>query len=305
MTNVSVHSQKTFEQHFCSEELTDTTHVQLICLSVLNILLAITAFLGNTLILVALHKESSLHPPSKLLLRTLATTDACVGIVAEPLVVFYWMSVVKERWNICRYAQASIYITGHILCSVSLLALTGIGVERLLALSLGPRYKQVVTLKRTYAIVIVVWVISIVGSAMYFVDYFVTFRFGYIGALVCLVISLFSYSKIFLSLRHHRHQVQVLRNPPRQTTNLNITRYRKAVSSALWLQLTLVVCYLPYGIVGILMALTGLSPSIYLARQISLSLMFLNSSLNPILYCWKIREVRQSVKAIITKLGCV
>ena len=218
--------------------------------------------------------------------------------------VTYWMSVVKERWNICRYAQVSIYITGHILCSVSLLALTAIGVERLLALSLGPRYKQVVTLKRTYAMVIAIWVVSIVASAMYFVDYLITLRYGYIGALVCLLISLFSYSKIFLSLRHHREQVQVLQNLPRQNNNLNIMRYRKAVYSALWLQLTLAICYLPYGIVGILMARTGLSPSIYLARQISLALIFLNSSLNPILYCWKIREVRQSVKATITKLCC-
>ena len=302
MTNVSEHSQKTFEQLFCSKELTGTTHVQLTCLSVLNTLLSITAFLGNILILVALHKESSLHPPSKLLLRTLATTDACVGIVAEPLVVTYWMSVVKEHWNICRYAQASIYITGHILCSVSLLALTAIGGERLLALSLGPRYKQVVTLKRTYAVVILCWVLSIAVSAMYFVDYLITLRCGYIGALVCLLISLFSYSKIFLSLRHHHQQVQVLQNPPKQNNNLNIMRYRKAVSSALWLQLTLAICYLPYGIVGILIARMGLSPSIYLARQIALTLIFLNSSLNPILYCWKIREVRQSVKATITNL---
>ena len=305
MTDVSEHSQKTFAQLFCSKELTGTTHVQLTCLSVLNILLSITAFLGNILILVALHKESSLHPPSKLLLRTLATTDACVGIVAEPLVVTYWMSVVKEHWNICRYAQASIYITGHILCSVSLLALTAIGVDRLLALSLGPRYRQVVTLKRTYAVVILFWVVSTVGSAMYFVDYLVPLWCGYIGALVCLLVALFSYSKIFLSLRHHSQQVQVLQNPPRQNSNLNIMRYRKAVSSALWLQLTLAICYLPYGIVGILMARTELSPSIYLARQITLTLIFLNSSLNPILYCWKIREVRQSVKATIANVCCV
>ena len=40
---------------------------QSIYLSAVNILLSITAVLGNSPILVALHKESSLHPPSKLL----------------------------------------------------------------------------------------------------------------------------------------------------------------------------------------------------------------------------------------------
>ena len=45
------------------------------CFLAVDILLSITAFTGNFLTLVALHKESSLHPPSKLLHRCLATTD--------------------------------------------------------------------------------------------------------------------------------------------------------------------------------------------------------------------------------------
>ena len=51
----------------CSTEFTGEVHNHLIVLLALNGLLAITAFLGNTLILVALHKESSLQAPSKLL----------------------------------------------------------------------------------------------------------------------------------------------------------------------------------------------------------------------------------------------
>ena len=63
--------------------------------------LSITAFLGNTLILLALLKETSLHPASKLLYRNVTITDLCVGIIAEPLYVTYCTSVVKERWDIC------------------------------------------------------------------------------------------------------------------------------------------------------------------------------------------------------------
>ena len=49
------------------------------------------------MILVALHKETLLHPPSKLLYRNLAIADLCVGIIAEPLALTYWTSVVNER----------------------------------------------------------------------------------------------------------------------------------------------------------------------------------------------------------------
>ena len=75
---------------------------QSISFSAVNIFLSITAFLGNFLILAALNKESSLHPPSKLLYRCLATTDLLVGIVSQPLYATYWMSLVYEHWTLCQ-----------------------------------------------------------------------------------------------------------------------------------------------------------------------------------------------------------
>ena len=80
---------------------------------------------------------------------------------------------------------------------------------------------------------------------------------------------------------------------------LNISRYRKTVSTALCVQLTMVACYLPYGIV---VAMERHSPSLNIAVRLAISLVFLNSSLNPILYCWKIRGVKQAVKNIIRQL---
>lgn len=53
-----------------------------VVVSACNIIFSITAALGNILIFIAFHKESSLHPPSKLLFRCLAATDLCVGVIA-------------------------------------------------------------------------------------------------------------------------------------------------------------------------------------------------------------------------------
>ncbi|XP_068730302.1 melanocyte-stimulating hormone receptor-like [Montipora capricornis] len=297
---------KTYEEQFCSVEITETAHTPLICLSVINVFLSVAAFLGNGLILVALSKEATLHPPSRLLLRSLATTDLCVGIVAEPLIVVYWISVMKQNWKLCRYAQSAVYLAGHILCSVSMLTLTTIAVERLLALLLGLRYGQVVTLKRTFITITGFWVLSIVGSTMYFVDYIITFRFGYVGSLLCLAISFVCYAKIFFTLRrkqqHNRVQHHDLCDSATINKQFNIARYKNAVNSALWLQVALIFFYLPYVVVVTLVAALGLSPFIYLARQTAVTLLFTNSSLNPLLYCWKIKEVRKIVKDTVTKL---
>ena len=296
-------NEKTLKQLFCSAELTEGVHFQLIYLSIFNIFFSITAFWGNALILVALHKKSSLHPPMKLFLRCLAISDICTGVFSEPLIVMYWMSVVYERWDICPYALNLSVTATMILCAVSLLTMTAISVDRLLALLLGLRYRRVVTLKRTYFIVTVFWVGTIIWAATYFWNYHITLWYRYIGVVLCLLISTFSYGKIFLSLRQHQMQVQIP-GQPSQAVPLNIARYRKALSTVLWLQLTLIVCYLPFGVTEALTTQKRLSSSFYVAREFVATLIFLNSTLNPILYIWRIREVRQAVKDTIRRFNC-
>ena len=297
--------QQTLAQLRCSADLTAGIHGHLRFISVLNSFLSITAFLGNTLILAALRKDSSLHPPSKLLLHSLATTDLCVGLISGPVFVASLLSVLNAQWNLCRYVTTASYITSSILCGVSVLTLTAISVDRLLALLLGLRYKQVVTLKQTHVIVITFWVVSTALSTMNFWNPLILEWWIVIGLSLCLVISIFSYTKIFLTLRHHQTQIQEQAQQPNQTNPLNIARFRKAVSTALWLQLTLGACYLPHFIVMAL-SLTNIGPSTHvrLAERYTVTLLFLNSSLNLFLYCWKLDEVRQAVKDTVRQVLC-
>ena len=292
--------QKTFEDLICSRDLTPGLHAQVIFISVLNSILSVAAFLGNVMVLISLQKETSLHPPSKLLLRNLAITDLCVGLIAEPLTVIFWMSQVNKQWNICRYTVIAQFITNYILCGVSVGTLTAMSVDRLLALLLRLRYKQVVTLRRTYVIVITIWIACTVISAIRFWNRLLVLWCASIVTSLCLVISTFSYAKIFFSLRHHQNQVQGHVQQPNQTNQLNIARYKKAVSAAIWLQLTLVACYLPYSIV----APSSPSSTHPCAWIYTGTLIFLNSSLNPIIYCWKIEEVRQAGKDTIRQVLC-
>ena len=300
-------NQKIFIEANCSAEFIRGVDGELIFLSALNIFLSISAFLGNTLIVVALHKETSLHPPSKLLYRNLAITDLCVGIILEPLAVTYFTSVVKERWDICNYANLAVVFLGYTLCGVSLSTSTAISVDRLLALLLGLIYRQFVTLRRTCIIVFGFWILSIVASSTIFWNPHILHWCLYIVTPLCLVTTIFAYTKVSYTLRHNQIHVQnhVAQGQPSQAIPaLNIARYRKAVYSALWVQGTLVVCYLPLSIVYAYALTTqrGISLSVYLAQQFAGTLVYLNSSLNPLLYCWKIREVRQAVKETLRQM---
>ena len=292
-----------YEEIFCSVELTSGIHNQLIFLSVLNTVLSVTAFLGNTLILLALGKVTSLHPPSKLLYRNLAATDFCVGVIVEPISITYLIAVITGRWNICRRAFLANYIAAYILCGVTLSTVTAISLDRLLALLLRFRYRQLVTLKKAYLIVTALWIVPAVCTTMHVWNSQVTTWYSSILTSLCLVLSTASFAKIFHALRHQQIHVQnqFHQGQSSDANLLNMARYRKAVSSALWVQLALVICYLPINIAEGF-AIHGLSPSVVIAKEFTATLVYLNSTLNPILYCWKMNEIRQAVKGIIEEL---
>ena len=137
--------------------------------------------------------------------------------------------------------------------SVSLITLITISVDRLLALLLDLRYRQVVTLEGTCLIAISGWIVSVVGASTSLLNLLIVSLSQYIVTAFCLVTTICAYTKLFTSLRYNQihgqnHVQHVVQGQSSQVNTLNKARYRKAAYSALWVQVTLVICYLPYGI---------------------------------------------------------
>ncbi len=273
--------------------------------SALNIFLSITAAAGNALILYALKNVSSIHPPTKLFFRCLAVTDLCVGLIAQPLYATYIMSYsIKMNVDALYHVDKLWEASGFILCGVSVVTSTAISVDRLLALLLGLRYRHVVTLRRVRAVIICFWLNATSGVCILMWRTEIAIKANYVGLILCLVTSIFCYTRIYFKLRNQQAQVQ--NNVPYGQQNgegipLNIARYKKTVSSIMWVQLALVACYVPWVIVTVLYA-NRIDHDV--AGLATYTLVYLNSSLNPMLYYWKIREVKQAVKGTIRQLYC-
>ena len=225
---------------------------------------------------------------------------------SQPLYVTYWMSLVHKHWSLCRYAREAIVISSYVLCGVSLLTMTAISVDRLLAMLLGLRYKEIVTLRRTYIILAIFWVVCIVTSLFSHLNYRIAVSSSLIITPSCVVISIASYTKIFCALRHHEAQIQdYAQQQPSQLNALNMARYREAVHNALWVQLALVACHIPQFTMKIVKFLSvQIFSNFFIIHEIANVLMFFNSTLNPFLYCWKISEVRRAVKQTIRQAIC-
>ena len=263
-----------------------------------NVILSITAILGNILILLALPRASSLHAPSKLLFRCLATTDVSVGLISQPLFMIHVFSVINKRGKLCFITERSAYITSAALCGVSVLTLSAVSVDRLLALTLRMRYRELVTVKRVRVVIVFIWLVSSANALLYLWDSFFYLIGCCIVILTAVCIATFCYTTIYVKLRHQKLQIQDHLDPGRRDVagKFNINKYKKTVYSALWVHLTLVACSVPFVIVTAAKTIHGINPSLFVAEAFAATLVYLNSSLNPILYCWKIKEVREAVK---------
>ena len=276
----------------------------------INIFLAITASLGNTLILIALHKVTSIYPPTKLLFRCLAVTDLLVGLISQPLYVTTFFPEFTA-WNV----NVTILLTDEfffrLLPAVSLLTSSAISLDRLLALLLGLRYRHTVTLRRVWLVIVCFWLISALEatvSIIYEHPILPEISSWLFSSLLTfsLLVSVFSYAKIFKTLRYRQVQVhgnsQQGQRPNGGGNQLNIARYKKTVYSIAWVQLALLICYFPYILIRWLSVKPSYSTEIYILSELFVTLIYLNSSLNPALYCWRIRDVKQEVKNIIRKI---
>ena len=293
---------KRIEEFYLSSSLTERKAY--ITISAINIPLSITAFLGNALIIAVLPKASFLHSPSKLLLGCLASTDLSVGLVAQPLYVNYLLTS-----NLSKHYYNSLLLfnsTCTIFCGVSLMTLTAISMDRLLAVLLGLRYRQVITLRRVWIFVVTLWLLSIAnGVILHYIPLYVV-RIASVEVILCIIVSACCYMKIYRILGHHQAQVQQhvhQRQPNGGEIPLNIARYRRIVSSMMWVQISLVACYLPFGAVAGLLAISD-RPLPQFTIDAALTLIMFNSTLNPFLYCWKMQEMKQVVKnTLLRKTG--
>ena len=273
-----------------------------------NVILSITASLGNILILIALsRRDSSLHPPSKLLFRCLATTDLGVGVISQPLFIIHVVSVINKRWKLCFVSERLAYITAAALCGVSVFTLTAISVDRLLALTLRMRYRELVTLKRIRLVIVFIWFLSFANALLYLWDQRIFLIGCFIVIVAAVLIATICYFKIYLVLRQQKSRVEDNLNQGRRggAASLNVEKYKKTVLSALWVHITLVACNLPYAVVTTVKTVRGNTPSLFVVEAFAATLVFLNSSLNPVLYCWKIKEVRQAVKQTLANFRCL
>ena len=265
---------------------------------VFNSFLSYTAIILNILTIHAIRKTPSLPNTLKTLLLNLAVSDVGVGLLVQPFYISLLVKMIR-RSNIGCNTYKAFHIIVLSFSTASFLGVVAISVDRFLAIHLHLRYQELVTHKRVVVLVISIWLSSAFLSLMaLWVPLDTRSLVVSIGTGIFLLVTTVVYIKIYLAVRRHKDQIQAL-----QVQNPNFASLVKSAVSTFWVYLVFLVCYLLMLICLAVVAIYGRNITLKITLLFSCTLVFLNSSLNPVIYCWKMRHIRHAIMNILENMS--
>ena len=262
---------------------------------VLNGFLSYTAIVLNIITIQVLRKTSSLPKTLKTLLLSLSISDLGVGLLVQPLyVAFLAMEITKNSKNTDNIIAAYWAIPNSLFVFPSFFGVFAITVDRFLAIHLhNLRYQKLVTHKRVVAVVISFWVFSVIACFWY-----ESISVLSVMSVVCIVTTGLLYCKIYAAERHHTNQIRALQVPEQVAQNgdmANAARLRKTAVATFYVYILFSVCYLPIACAGLATMIHGKNAFLSHLWFFTWTVVYLNSSFNPLIYSWKMRHIRQAV----------
>ena len=273
--------------------------------SVIIAILLPIAVAGNGLVLATIWKNPSLRTPSYIILAGLAFTDLCTGLVTQP----FYIALQITCWQDARGSNHSWMLVGTSACGtyftyLTLVLMLLMSIERWLHMN----RRSLLTGRRTCFIVAFVSLLLIPLAAIHFnIRYeFASVIISFIVFFSCVLVTSFAYFKVFRIIRHHQQQVHS--NESSQNFGqpaIDLAKYKKSVFSILYILGVFYLCYLPSLVVfaGLIVVINV--TLLEVALTISTLFLFLASSINPVIYIWRMNPIRTGVKLFVRKILCM
>ena len=269
-----------------------------LALCVFNAYLSYTATMLNIVAIYAIRKTLYLPKNFKTLLLSLTVSDLGVGLLAQPMNVVYIMDFQQNNANndTNNVIYLAFLVPVNLFIFASLFSVTVLCADRFLAIYLHLRYQELVTYKRVAAAVVSIWVISALISL---IRLFISKNIMYVSFVItmsaCIITATSTSVKLYLTLRRHIDQIQI----PQEAQNdqeESVQRKRKSAMASLYVYLVFIVCYLPHICVLIIIAnLSEPTIDLQLLQFYTVTLLFANSTLNPLIYCWKMKRIQHTI----------
>lgn len=259
-------------------------------ISIINGLLSPVAVVANVFILFSLWKTFSLHSVSNILVASLAMADLCVGLLLQPMLVYLMNTRLVATF--CVVFEIQMFLAYLFTAAV--------------AIHWPLRYHELVTSKRVASVVFQLWVFQILISLIIWCAvgrYSILAILSVAGALCCTLVICYSYKTIWKIIRRHQWQIQTEQPINQEQNAFDLLKYKAKTFTSLMVLKLFVLCYLPYLCVELKKLTRRGHKSIYVVEySVLVTIVFANSSLNPLIYFWRIKDLRRAALSTLRSL---
>ena len=284
--------------------MTNTYYLSHVSNCAINGFSSYPAIMLNIFTIYAIEKTTTLSNKTlKTLLLSLAASDLGVGLVVQPLYIarlaMEMEHITENNLNYNNIYKAFL-LSANMFGFASFFCVTALSADRFLSVHFGLRYRELVTHRRVVGVVISIWVIrAFLSLIRIFISKKIMYLIFVIIEFTCIISATYFTFKIYVATRSHTGQIrsqQVQRSSQNgEIGTAQVTSLQISVVITIALYVLFLVCYLPQMSVLFVTAVFGQSEFSKMLLHHTTTLVFLNSSLNPMIYCWKMRHVRKAV----------
>ena len=273
----------------------DTTDVPsvagFIIIIIINTITCPFTVLLNLLVIKAIKSTPRLRTNSNILLACLAVTDSLTGLLGQPLFV---LSKIFQLFGLSDSGtvETCYFTTVIVIVTASYFHLMLVTLERLLAIKFTMQYPNINDEKMKRA-VLVVWILAFINGTFRVLKMSLVVRFfSVLLTLSCILFLAFAYFVMYRETRLQQEKIKTQQLPQQGVERF--TRENRALKTIVFVVGAVIICLLPLCFCLILLG-TCFCDICNTIAPLARTCAMLNSLVNPLIYCWRQKEMRKVI----------
>lgn len=273
--------------------------INTIFLVILDINPAIITVIANVVLIVTIVKTQSLHTPSNVLIGALCVSDFLVGIVSQP---FFLALLLKARSGKDFRPMDSLFVLSLVIFGgMSFILVLAITIDRFIAICHPFQYSRFASCKKYTLLAIIS---SIVPVAVMFISKVVYYWVSILTIFTAIPVIICCYISIYGAIRKQNKtilSIGAIGEEARRKLKEN-QEQKKTASTLMIICGFFVFCYSPMLILAAVNRgpsnVCRLEPKMFVIFTWTMFLLLLNSFINPMVYCFRMKAIRDAVKNV-------
>ena len=278
--------------------------------TVMSILFCIFAVAGNGLVgvLIILDPMKALRTPANYFILNLALSDMMVACITLPL-SSYWHYKESTRLGLASHSTV-LHLAFFISITACCLSHIALSIDRYFAVRSPMAYRNNISMTRSYASSVLIWVISGLTPLLYFKLGYLTYLMVFANGALLLTLLVLSAVCFAVHKSLHSHEKELVENEKRSQTERRVSvflelRQKKVTRVLLVVILFFVICTSPAVVFIYVINFCKTCPclSVHVMRDLQLLFVLSTSAINPFICTLRLPTFYMSLKRLFKCFG--